>query len=97
SAPLSAKAVKWLYFGEPWNMVEVFLLGVIVSLLKLDQVAEVSINAGFWCFAGVMFCLAATLAGIDRRELWDRVEIAAGAAMEEPDSKPKPAKSPEPS
>lgn len=75
-APGTERIVKWLYRTEPWNMVEVFLLGVLVSLLKLVQVAEVSINAGFWSFAGVMACMAGALAGIDRRELWDRIELA---------------------
>ena len=68
--------VKWVYRTEPWNMVEVFLLGVLVSILKLAQVAEVAINAGFWSFAGVMLCMAGAIAGIDRRELWDRLELA---------------------
>ena len=62
--------------AEPWTMVEVFLLGVLVSLLKLAQVAEVSITLGFYSYAGVMVCIAAALAGIDRRELWDRIEVA---------------------
>lgn len=75
-APLACQVVKWIYRTEPWNMVEVFLLGVLVSILKLAQVADVAINAGFWCFAGVMVCIAGALAGIDRRELWDRIELA---------------------
>lgn len=75
-APLACQAVKWIYRTEPWNMVEVFLLGVLVSILKLGQVAEVTLNAGFWSFAGVMICIAAALAGVDRRELWDRIELA---------------------
>jgi hypothetical protein len=31
---------------------------------------------GFWALGAVMFCLAAAVAGIDRRELWDRLEVA---------------------
>jgi len=76
SAPLASHVVKWIYRTEPWNMVEVYLLGVLVSILKLAQVADVSINAGFASFAGVMICIAAALAAIDRRELWDRIELA---------------------
>jgi len=75
-APGAERIIKWLYRSEPWNMVEVFLLGVLVSLLKLVQVADVAINAGFWSFAAVMICMAGALAGIDRRELWDRIELA---------------------
>ena len=76
AAPYSFFVMKWTYRSEPWNMVEVFLLGVLVSLLKIAKVADVHFNLGFWAFAGVMLCLAGAVAGIDRQELWDRLEVA---------------------
>ncbi len=75
-APGAMHAAKWMYRSEPWNMVEVFLLGVLVSLLKLAKVADVHFDLGFWAFAGVMLCTAGAVAGIDREELWDRLEVA---------------------
>lgn len=75
-SPGAFHVAKWMYRCEPWNMVEVFLLGVLVSLLKIAKVAEVHFGFGFWAFAGVMLCLAAAVAGIDREELWDRMEVA---------------------
>ncbi len=53
-----------------------FLLGVLVSLLKLNQLAEVHFGMGFWAFGAVMLCMAAAVSGIDRDELWDRLEVA---------------------
>ena len=76
AAPGACLVTKWMYRSEPWNMVEVFLLGVLVSLMKLAKVAEVHFGIGFWAFAGVMLCMAAAVAGIDREELWDRLEVA---------------------
>ena len=67
---------KWMSRTEPWNMIEVFLLGVLVSLLKLGHVAELHFGFGFWSFAALMFCMAAAVAAIDKRELWDRLEVA---------------------
>ena len=75
-APGAVRVAKWMHWSEPWNMVEVFLLGVIVSLLKLSKMAEVHFGTGFWAFAGVMVCLAGAVAAIDRDELWDRMEVA---------------------
>jgi paraquat-inducible protein A len=75
-APGAVQVAKWLNRAEPWNMIEVFLLGVIVSLLKLDKLAEVHFGPGFWAFAAVMVCMAAAISGIDRDELWDRLEVA---------------------
>lgn len=76
AAPGAFWVAKWMYRSEPWNMVEVFLLGVLVSLLKLAKVADVHFGVGFWAFGGVMIFMAAAVAGIDREELWDRLEVA---------------------
>ena len=76
AAPGAFGVAKWMYRFEPWNMVEVFLLGVLVSLLKLAKVADVQFGPGFWAFAGVMLCMAGAVAGIDREELWDRLEVS---------------------
>ncbi|MBC8128404.1 MAG: paraquat-inducible protein A [Gloeobacteraceae cyanobacterium ES-bin-144] len=75
-APGAFEVTKWMYRCEPWNMVEVFLLGVLVSLMKLAKVADVHFGFGFWAFAGVMLCMASAVTGIDREELWDRLEVA---------------------
>ena len=75
-APGAFRVAKWLNKTEPWNMVEVFLLGVLVSLLKLAKVAEVHFGMGFWAFGALMLCMAAAIASIDRDELWDRLEVA---------------------
>lgn len=78
SAPGAKFVTTWLSRTEPWNMIEVFLLGVLVSLLKLGKVAELHFGLGFWAFACLMFCMAGAVAAIDRRELWDRLEVAEG-------------------
>ena len=75
-APGAMTVTKWMNQTEPWNMIEVFLLGVLVSLLKLAKVADVTFGIGFWAFAALMICMAAAIAGIDRDELWDRLEVA---------------------
>ena len=76
AAPGAAGVTRWLSRAEPWNMIEVFLLGVLVSLLKLNRVAEIQFGIGFWAFAVLMFSMAAAVASIDRDELWDRLEVA---------------------
>ncbi|KAB2641122.1 MAG: paraquat-inducible protein A [Verrucomicrobia bacterium] len=77
AAPGARYVASWLGRTEPWNMIEVFLLGVLVSLMKLGKMAELHFGVGFWAFAALMVCMAAAVAGIDRNELWDRLEVAA--------------------
>lgn len=75
-APGAMHVMKWISRSEPWNMIEVFLLGVLVSLLKLGHVAELHFGMGFWAFSVLMFCMAAAISAIDKKELWDRMEVA---------------------
>ncbi len=75
-APGAKFVAAWMSRTEPWNMIEVFLLGVLVSLLKLGHLAELHFGLGFWAFAILMFSMAAAVAAIDKRELWDRLEVA---------------------
>lgn len=76
-APGARWVAKWIYLSEPWNMVEVFLLGVLVSLLKLAKVADVEFGIGFWAFTSVMLFLGGAVAGIDREEIWESLEEGA--------------------
>ena len=78
AAPGAMGVTRWLSRMEPWNMIEVFLLGVLVSLLKLTRVADLQFGLGFWAFSALMFAMAAAVASIDRNELWDRLEVARG-------------------
>ncbi len=68
--------MRWFQQLEPWSMLEVFLLGLVVSVLKLRDMAEVHLSTGVWALGALVLCMAAALAGIDRMELWDRLEIA---------------------
>ncbi|TAE76649.1 MAG: paraquat-inducible protein A [Verrucomicrobia bacterium] len=72
-----ARGVTRLFqLSEPWNMLEVFLLSILVAMLKLGVVGDIQLGVGIWALAGLVFCTAAAMAGIDRLELWDRLEIA---------------------
>ncbi len=65
----------WVQKAQPWAMLEVFLLGFIVSLLKLGHLAELHFGIGLWALVCLVFCMSAAIAAVDRRELWDRLEL----------------------
>lgn len=58
---------------QPWAMVDVFLLGALVSLVKLTQVARVDAEAGIFAVAGYVMLLAAAVSSFEPRALWHRV------------------------
>jgi paraquat-inducible protein A len=59
---------------RPWGMVEVFMLGTLVSLAKLAHLAHVVPGIALWSFGALMFLVAAAAAAFDPHALWARVE-----------------------
>ncbi len=74
--PLAIPMMRWLTAVKSWVMVEVFFLGAIISLLKLVKLADVDLGIGFWAVMALMLCMAGAVGGIDKIELWDRIELA---------------------
>jgi len=62
--------------AHPWAMVEVFILGVLVSLVKLSHLADVLLGPAIWCFGGLMLLLAALASLLDAHTLWQAWEGA---------------------
>ena len=59
---------------RPWGMVEVFMLGTLVSLAKLMHIAHVVPGVAIWSFGALMFLLAAAAASFNPHDLWVRVD-----------------------
>ncbi|HEV7558281.1 MAG TPA: paraquat-inducible protein A [Kofleriaceae bacterium] len=58
---------------RPWRMVEVFLLGVVVAIVKLSALATATPRWGVYGVAAVALALAA-LASFDQASLWRRAD-----------------------
>lgn len=75
-APGFVAVFRLLQGVEPWAMVEVFLLGVLVSLVKLAHLAEVLPGVALWCFAALMLVLAGLGVRLNHHDLWHAWEHA---------------------
>ncbi|WNO61936.1 PqiA/YebS family transporter subunit [Rheinheimera sp. MMS21-TC3] len=71
--PFSVWVARVLYMLKPWSMVDIFLMGLIISFVKLVADAEISLGPSFWAFC--IFCLLhlRVFQVIDRRELWSKI------------------------
>ena len=67
-------ALRVLQAVRPWGMVEVFILGVLVSLVKLGSVADVVPGIALWSFGALLLMIAAAVASFDARVIWLRQE-----------------------
>ena len=76
--PGSAWICRAVSTARRWNMTDVYLLGVLVSFLKLGKLAQLTLGVSFWAYVALIVCLTATVTAIDNRELWTRLELAQG-------------------
>jgi paraquat-inducible protein A len=60
----------WRDHVSPWAMVEVFLLGSFVAYTRLKALAHVHVGAAALALGGVMLCIVATDATLDREAIW---------------------------
>ena len=82
--PLHLGHVPWklaLFFRglrhlEAWSMMEVFLIGILVALVKLGDMAEIVPGLAIYSFAILIVLLAGAAATLDPRTVWQRLPVA---------------------
>src|SRR5215467_2781926 len=62
----------------PWSMTEVMLLGILVALVKIAQLAKVEAGIGMFAAGAFIGLIAAILVTFDADEIWKRVRWADG-------------------
>ena len=59
-----------LHYLHPWTMSEVFVLGVLVSIVKAHLYFEITPDPGIFAYAALAV-LITVFAGVDLRQLWE--------------------------
>lgn len=60
---------------NPWSMLDVYLLAVLVSFIKLADLAAVTANTGLYCLVGLMLISLYARVSIDMDELWEHLRL----------------------
>ena len=69
------RAFRLLRHVQPWSMMEVFLVGILVAVTKLVGMASVIPGLALWAFAGLIVVLAAAMSSLDPEAVWERLEV----------------------
>lgn len=73
--------LRMMQIVEPWGMVEVFMLGILVSLVKLTSSFKVIPGIALLSFGGLTLLLAAAAASFSTRDIWIRLGSKPGAEV----------------
>nr|CAA6812776.1 MAG: Paraquat-inducible protein A [uncultured Thiotrichaceae bacterium] len=74
STRLARYLYRWMQQLKPWGMLEVFMLGVLVAVVKLGDLAVLVIGPAFWSFAALIVCMAAATAILDPFVVWNSLK-----------------------
>jgi paraquat-inducible protein A len=72
--PGLAFATRVLNAVRPWAMLEVLLLAGLVSIGRLEKVAQLTLGVAFWSLAAMMVLFAVIDSLLDQRDIWDRAD-----------------------
>ena len=69
---------------QPWSMNEVMLLGILVALIKIAELATVEPGIGIYAIGGLVVLFAAIMVTVDPHEIWTRVAWANAEGLSAP-------------
>jgi len=69
-------------FMLPWSMNEVMMLGILVALIKIAELASVEAGIGMYAVGALVLLFPAIMVTFDPEEVWRRVEWADKGRME---------------
>jgi paraquat-inducible protein A len=59
---------------RPWNMIEIFMLGALVAIVKLESLATVVLGTGLWALVAFVLTHAAAAHVFDPQEFWNEIK-----------------------
>jgi paraquat-inducible protein A len=71
--PWMVAGFRWVERLQPWAMMEVYLLGVIVAYVKLQDLATVHLGVALYAFVGTIILMAAADARFEPHAIWRRL------------------------
>ena len=70
--------LRWGHSMQPWSMNEVMILGILVALIKIAELATVEPGIAMYAVGALVILFAAIMVTVDPREAWRRIEWADG-------------------
>jgi len=65
---------RFFTYLDSWAMLEVYMIGLLVSVIKLMGMASVTPSIGLLCFVGMMLAGIAAKVTLDHHNIWKRIE-----------------------
>ena len=68
------ETLRWGLHMAPWSMYEVMMLGVLVALVKIAEMADVDAGLGMYGLGALVVLFPAIALTLDTEDIWRRIE-----------------------
>jgi paraquat-inducible protein A len=68
------RALRLLRRVEPWSMMEVFMIGILVAIVKLLDMARIEPGLSLFAFVLLFVLITAAVTSLDPHAVWERAE-----------------------
>ncbi|KIT15403.1 paraquat-inducible protein A [Jannaschia aquimarina] len=72
--PGASRALRWSEVLRPWAMAEIFMVGVAIALVKLADLATLTMGPAFWSFAAIVFITALGDTQMSKHTIWTALD-----------------------
>ena len=72
--PHAIRVFRLLQHVAPWGMLEIFMLGILVALVKLGKMATIVPGLSVFAFGLLVLVMAAAVTALDPPLLWERLD-----------------------
>ena len=59
---------------DEWGMLEVFMIGILVTIIKMHHMATIQYDVGLFCFIGLLAAALGSSLMMDKDEFWKLIE-----------------------
>jgi len=60
---------------DEWGMLEVYMIGILVTIIKMMHMAKINYDAGFYCFVGLLLVTLTSSLFLDEPHFWEKIYI----------------------
>lgn len=73
-----ARLFRMLKHIQPWGMLEIYMVGILVAMIKLAKMATVVPGIASVAFMFLIILLTAAISGLNPHDIWKRIPIKTG-------------------
>jgi paraquat-inducible protein A len=66
--------MRWYHHLDEWGMLEVYMVGILVSIIKLYHMAHIHYDTGLFCFVALLIVSLSSSSSMDEHLFWELIE-----------------------